>query len=531
MLTLRLELLTGRYAACELTDRNRPEWPPQPARVFSALVAAHHEGDRSPAGATALRWLERQPPPALSFSPAHPRELATHYVPVNDKALSDTATVHNAWARLLDPDAGPRQRSKAEAELAKRYADAAAPHKKLGKEFRKAVEHVLPATRTRQPRTFPAMIPEDPVVCLTWPDDPPAEALAGLAALCRQLVRVGHSSTLVAARITDDAPMPTLTPDPHGAEVLRWVGPGQLDALEALHAAAPYAEHRVMPHVVVRYRDGTPRPQVGASSFSSRFIVLRRVDGPRLPLLAGEALAETVRRALMSHADDPCPALLSGHCPEGGPLQGDHLAVVPLAHVGDRHASGDLLGVALVPPAGLSWDELRPLHAALARWEATTAAHGEGPRSLLTMGRLGAWLLERCVDVPPLVNLREATWTHASPTWASVTPVLLDRHPGPIYDARPAPRRRALDRAHAILTAACRRIGLPEPAEIEIAPTPFFVGSSPARAVGGRGAGAEARPRVHVRVRFPVPVTGPVLLGAGRYRGLGLLRPLGGAHG
>src|SRR5690606_27729038 len=138
----------------------------------------------------------------------------------------------------------------------------------------------------------------------------------------------------------------TWIPDPQGPELLRWVSPGQLDALTALHAAAPYAEQRVMPYAVARYRSAVPTPRVWPSCFSPHFIVLRRVDGPRLSLLASEPLADAVRRALMSHAEDPRAPLLSGHAREGGPLQDDHLAIVPLAHVGSPHASGDVLGVA-----------------------------------------------------------------------------------------------------------------------------------------------------------------------------------------
>ncbi len=534
MLTLRLELLSGRYVASEFNDRNAAEWPLHPARVFSALVAAHHEAGGSDAGAIALRWLERQPPPGLTFSPASTRDLATHYVPVNDKALSDATTVQNAWAQLLAPDLPPKRRAAAEAKLANAYAKSGAATEKLGKGFLASVEHVLPATRTKQPRTFPSVTPEDPVVSLTWAEDPPAEVLAGLQRLAAQLVRVGHSSSFVAAAFTqlatEPGPVLTLTPDAEGDEVLRWVSPGQLAALEALHAAAPYAEQRVMPYVVARYRATRPPTRTAATRFSSSFIVLRRVEGPRLSLTAGEAVAETVRRALMCHADDPPAALISGHEPDGKPLQADHLAIVPLAHVGDRHASGDLLGIALVPPAGLASADLQPLYTALARWEAAQASASDTPRAVLTMGTLGCWTLERCLDTPPLRNLEERTWTRPSTSWASVTPVLFDRHPGSIHDGRATHRRRAIERAHAILREACERIGLPAPVEIELSPAPFFRGSSNASQFGRRGTRADPRPRIHVRLRFAEPVRGPVLLGAGRYRGLGVFRPLGGHH-
>ncbi len=527
MLTLRLELLTGRYAACEFNNRNQPEWPPHPARVFSALVAAHHEGERAPSEAHALRWLECQPAPTLAYSPASPREAVTHFVPVNDKALSDAAKVNSAWAELLSADLSPAQRAAAEARLAKEYAKATEPQAKIGKDFHKAVEHVLPTSRTRQPRTFPAMIPEDPIICLTWPEDPPPDVMAGLRSLARRLVRLGHSSTLIAARFTDDAPEPVLIPDPLGTTLLRWVGPGQLDRLVALHAATPYAEQRVMPYVIANYRSAAPTTRVWSSSFSSSFIVLRRVEGPRLPIVASEALADTVRRALMSHADDPCPPLISGHEPDGRPLHADRVAVVPLAHVKDRHASGDILGVALISPATLSQQELRPLHVALSRWEAATNEYGGGPRAKLVMGSLGCWTLERCIDVPPLYNLRESTWTGPSRFWASVTPVVLDRHPGSFYRGSSERRLRALTSAHEIIAAACARSGLPAPEEIELSPTPFVSGSMNASAFHRHKPRNERRPRVHVWLRFAEPVLGPVLLGAGRYFGQGLFRPLG----
>ena len=39
MFAIRVECLTGRYVATAYDDRSRAEWPPHPARLFSALVA------------------------------------------------------------------------------------------------------------------------------------------------------------------------------------------------------------------------------------------------------------------------------------------------------------------------------------------------------------------------------------------------------------------------------------------------------------------------------------------------------------
>src|SRR5215467_1920916 len=83
MFALSVEFLTGRYVATEFHDRERPEWPPHPARLFSALVATHFD-DPYPDERAALEWLEQQGPPSLSASPASSRDAHVTFVPVND---------------------------------------------------------------------------------------------------------------------------------------------------------------------------------------------------------------------------------------------------------------------------------------------------------------------------------------------------------------------------------------------------------------------------------------------------------------
>ena len=81
---------------------------------------------------------------------------------------------------------------------------------------------------------------------------------------------------------------------------------------------------------------------------------------------------------------------------------------------------------------------------------------------------------------------------------------------------------------------SCRRQGLPEPAEIDVGKTCWQRGSP--RAVPGKGGfalmpvkpGQPARQQVHAWLRFDQPVEGPLLLGAGRYRGYGLCKPWNG---
>jgi len=85
MLAIAVELLSGRYTATQFNDRNRPEWPPHPARLFSAMVAAWADNDDpDPAERSALRWLEEQDPPSIHCGERYSRSVVTHFVPVND---------------------------------------------------------------------------------------------------------------------------------------------------------------------------------------------------------------------------------------------------------------------------------------------------------------------------------------------------------------------------------------------------------------------------------------------------------------
>ncbi len=434
MLTLRLEFLTGRYCASLPANRNKAEWPPHPARVFSALVAAHYEGESSDAGRAALQWLEQQPAPQLHFSPLSPdelevRDLFENYVPVNDKALTDASTVANAWAKLRAAN-NEKQQAKAEKQLSDAYAKVAERQGSLSKNAAAQLAHLLPETRTRQARTFPTVIPHDPIVWFGWDAQVPEEHLDALRKLSRTLARVGHSSSLVSGSWTAEPPpsAPTLVPDPQGDQTLRWVESGQLDALDSLHQRSPYAEQRVMPTALAQYALAGDSEEVPHSRFSDDLIVLRRVAGPRVSSEHTEFVTEAVRGALMRHGRQPVSPCLSGHHEQGA--HGEHIAVLALCNVGQPYASGDILGVALARPRSAAPDELAAIYTAVANWER------DGYE--LRLGRLGVWRLEREVLASELRTLQGRAWTQASRVWSSVTPVLLDRHPGDLRSAKPS---------------------------------------------------------------------------------------------
>ena len=73
MLAVEVAFLTGRYVATAYNSRDEAEWPPHPARLFSALVATHFasaavEGADHAAERSLLQLMERLGPPELHAS-------------------------------------------------------------------------------------------------------------------------------------------------------------------------------------------------------------------------------------------------------------------------------------------------------------------------------------------------------------------------------------------------------------------------------------------------------------------------------
>jgi CRISPR-associated protein Csb2 len=206
------------------------------------------------------------------------------------------------------------------------------------------------------------------------------------------------------------------------------------------------------------------------------------------------------------------PEVLSGH-EEGRPSARTHAAYLALPFVSQTqaHADGHILGVAVALPRGLAAAERRRALRALTALDHLDVAG---------VGRLG--LRRLAPGEPAPLNLRPATWEGPALRWASATPVLLDRFP-----------RRGGRGLGAIVARGCGYVGLPLPEEVVAGRHSPLHGVEPSsRFVTRRGAG-DAPPRLytHVTLTFTRPVRGPVVTGAGRHFGLGLLRPLQGGGG
>jgi len=494
-LVIGIRYLFGRSVATHVANREDSEWPPHPDRVFSALAAAFFETGQDPIEKEALRWLECQPAPSVICSRSQFLEPVTVYVPVND-----TAT--------------PRLRS--------------------GRALSKAQEmqllSLVPQYRQRQPRTFPTSFPFFDTVYVKWSNTPSKEHLHALRALCSKVTYLGHSSSLVqmwlksdTAALIDDASdhafLIHLKPESSGIAQFRLRVPheGRLDQLEQsylLKLRPPFTAA-----IGYRTEDGLApsKPSIG-SYFSPELIVLRQIGGRRFGLESTQLLTHHLRRTIMSARPiKPLPEWLSGHTADGAASQRKcgHLALIPLPHVGSPHADGHLLGMALVVPEDIPTQEIGDCLNAL-----LFDAQGWPKDVQLTLGSLGKCTLRLDDQVEFRTSLDPRVWTRPAERWATVTPVCLDRHPkenGTSY------WRQVEDQ----IAAACQRIGLPRPHKVIATPSPLFTGVRHAHSMPKlvRKNDGGTIQHIHAVLEFDEPVRGPVLLGAGRYRGYGLCRP------
>ncbi len=543
MFALGLRYLMGwAMAAVDGANKQLPEWPPHPDRLFMALAAAWFETGEDAAEGDALRWLECQPPPAIAASDAEPRRVvggARHpvsYVPVNDIT---------------------RERRVPSAATLERLRDAGLA--------------LLPEHRERRPRSFPLVIPQRTEVYFIWTGSDPTRHRASLERLAGKVTYLGHSASLVQVWVEDRPPAPVWqTANGLAPHRLRVFGPGRLDYLKArmnrdhviVHADLT-ARVRELKERERRSRGGekqmlkqerarlenelegrfggripvSQRPESGlwqgysrvqeervtlppGTVFDSSLIILA-LNGRRYALPSTLKLTAVLRGALLKGCPEPIPEWLSGHVPgSSAPTRLPHIALLPLAFVGAEHADGRLMGIAIALPRGVPLDEVaRCLDPIL-----HDPASGVPRRVRLFDGR---WLEVEAVletsEMPPS-SLRAERWTRQSRLWASVTPVVLDRH----FDG-PARWEQAAEG----VKESCERIGLPRPMRVVLDQVSVVQGVPHAREfppINRKGGGRLQH--MHAVLEFEHPVRGPMAVGAGRFRGYGLCCPIddGGSH-
>ena len=556
MLAIEVELLTGRYAATAHNNRARAEWPPHPARFFSALVAALHDHERvDQAEREALGWLEQQGAPSLWADPESSvgrRQVQDVYVPVNDVTLGEDAGLSpTEWADVFE-----KQKNKAEDKLSRattrlREELKNDPDSNACKKARKDVDKaqrelakdgfsdvdlekvvvLMPDRRTRQVRTFPVVIPETPTFAFLWRDADAAEHCEALERLCARVTRLGHSSSLVRCTVVDRDISPTLVPNVDGDTTLRVFGPGQLERLERAFGRRRHDgdEIYVLPSLPQRYRSASEAaaPTAYAESvFSTDWVVFERVGGSRPVSSRSTDLARALRGALLEqHGDQGLPVTLSGHA-KSGPAEQPHLAFVPLPFVGREHANGGIMGCALILPRHVPASHRETLFRLVAKWEKERTDE----RGILTLGggTLPPFRIRR-VEVSAKWSLSPDRWCRASTRFVTATPIALDRNPGNLRSNRGGTARRAAMEAQQSISDACLRVVGVRPISVEVSLAPLLPGAQHVRDFlpWPDRPGRTPRVRVHADICFGERVRGPLLLGAGRYFGLGLCSACG----
>jgi CRISPR-associated protein Csb2 len=452
MFAFAVHYLSGRVYASDYRDRERPEWPPHPARFFSALVSALYESELGAEAREALMWLETLGSPQISADREWPRNPVTTYVPTNEEAHDSVPSLRNL---------------------------------------------------KKQGRSFPSATLKTPLAHFIWPLGNEQQRTefrrheAALRDIASRVTYLGSSASLVSVSLTAAPPEPTLLPDVKGTEALRTVSAGRLEELETAYRLGQRPSNGSFQFY---RRVSLPQPEVvKAASVFKDFIVFRLSGG--LPIKAALLVTRTVRREVARLMDAQAETLIEGrgHHP--------HCAFVALPDVGFQYSDGHLLGFAALIPKQLKDEERRTIFRALAELKNSER---------IRLGDVGEFMVELMSGDVQTKGLRAATWYRPSRGWASVTPVIFDRYPkaGKIGQ-----------HAEDVIAESCAHAGLPAPKSVSVSKFSTHRGVPPANPKSFPLTDDWAkRYAAHVKIEFAEEVAGPVVIGAGRYDGYGLMR-------
>ena len=251
--------------------------------------------------------------------------------------------------------------------------------------------------------------------------------------------------------------------------------------------------------------------EVPGTVFEPRFLVLN-IKGKPISLPATLKLTTTLRGLLMKGCPiQPPPEWFSGHQANGKPSDLPHIALIPLPFVGSEHADGRVMGLAVVLPASLPLQEAE-------RCLGPFLYDPAGEHKLFDSRWFECSLELETRERPP-VNLIPETWTRPSSVWASVTPIVLNRH---------FAGKDKWEQAAESVKDACEHVALPRPDKVLLHPVSLVEGAPPARSYPQltRKKDKGKQSHNHAVIVFDKPVRGPMLIGAGRFRGYGLCRPM-----
>jgi CRISPR-associated protein Csb2 len=501
-------------------DRGEPEWPPSPLRLFQALVAASgaswNERLRVETAAAALHWLERQPPPtviAAAGTAGTPYRLsvpnnaldivgralsrgndsnsgdanpATHRAmkTVRPTRLPDFVAVHYLWP-VSDGDLEFRIH-----ENVLTIAAQSITHLGWGIDMVVGTAAILPM-KGGEPLAGDRWLPVDTGGSVRL-RSPLAGTLAALARRHEQTLNRFHHDP---ARPDEAAPLRA------GLDFRITEYRRTSDQLER-----PLAAFEI--HRTIDDQENNP----GKSKFRP-FHHVRRVA--TVAGMVRHATAQVARRIGWEEADVVRQIEGHGDRVNGEASRDDRLSFLPLPSRTPNGVEG-IRRVLVVGPPGF---DLTPLRRQL---------NGEDLSDLDTKKPAAMLIAVAGTD------RHLAPYLGESQTWSTVTPVIL-----PGYDDQNRLRQKLkarvtaeqqknllerLDsRVRALIWKAFHQAGWTadalEGALVEYRKVGWYRGLDLAK---NYDLPPLKYPRYHLRVRFPRKVRGPIVVGAGRYRGFGL---------
>ena len=472
-LAIEIEYLAHRAAAAEYHGAAHGgvfEWPPHPARFFAALVAAWGGDDGSPeskAEESALEWLEALPPPVVVACGIDRLHIAAPllYTPTNDR-LAKTSTPRDAVEVI---------------------------------ELRSRKARVIPSARFSHPDEAADGASRDRFVRFEWRAPDPGEHRPALARLFSRTSYIGHSSSMTRVAFAADR-RERFAPDDDGDLGLRVPFLGFLARLQKTHESSGKPPISGGPAPTVWYRRESEK-QTLSGELRAGFSLVLRADG--LPSLKRfYDFAKELHKALIGAADkEDEKEFISGRAAQADGAPPPKLAILPLPNVGHSRADGRLLGVAFVCA-----------ESARDRWSAAQTAIN---RALLAGEfRFGGCALrfERPREYRRALDLRRH-WGRESRRFATVTPMISDRWPKG-DESNLAGAIRSIEKI--VKGASVKSAQLRRQSAGAGAPPSFAFDMSSHK---------QNRPWFHLVFELDKPARGPIVLGSGRYFGMGLCLP------
>jgi CRISPR-associated protein Csb2 len=467
-------------------DGDEPEWPPSPMRLFQALLAGSRIGCRgrgwSEAKRAAFLWLECREPPLIVGAEAQRSAAYTLFVPNND-ADREFERQDRLTSKVVRPHRIDSSASEASNRPALHYLWPIQESEWIG-----AKAHLDFLCREAQH-----------LMALGWGID---QAVACGRVLSEEEVARLRGRRWRAWR----AHRP-------GQNGLRVPTEGSLKDLERVHESfrlrignqfEPHRRFRQFERVIYLSASTVPARSYAAFELPEG-VAFRHEEAAVVAAMLRSLACQCAK--LDSHVfPGGSEVYVAGHISESTADRNGttppRFSYVPLPTIGHRHADGMVRRVMVVESLGgdgshAEWAQER------LRNQTLRDINGRDRGALLDLWRTSS---------PAMTGLYVAE----SRVWASVTPVIL---PG-LDDGRQAKAERLFLKA-----AAQAEIPLEAIECVTLRKAPFWSGSAhPRNYVVPEY--LRRFSRWHVAVRFREPMPGPLVIGAGRHVGLGLLAAL-----